>query len=148
MKLLATTFFAAALALVPASLLADQEVTVNCNDQMQFDKKAFEVKAGEAVKITVKNIGQLPKVAMGHNFVILKKGEEIAPFAMKAMTATATEYIPAEKEFKDKILAHSKLLGPGESDTVTVTFKEAGEYNYLCSFPGHFGLMQGKITVK
>lgn len=148
MKSLVTTFFAAALALIPASLLADQEVTVNCNDQMQFDKKAIEVKAGEKVKLTLKNVGKLPKIAMGHNLVILKKGQEVSAFAMKAMTAKDTDYIPADKENKDKILAHSKLLGPGESDTITVTFKEAGVYNYLCSFPGHFGLMQGKITVK
>ena len=148
MKSLATTFFAAVLALAPASVLAQKEIVVNCNDQMQFDKKAIEIKAGEKVKLVVKNIGKLPKVAMGHNLVILKKGEEIAPFAMKAMTAKDTDYIPADKQFKDKILAHSKLLGPGETDTIKVTFKEAGTYNYLCSFPGHFGIMQGKITVK
>ena len=148
MKSLVTTFFAAALSLAPTTLLAEQEVIVNCNDQMQFDKKAFEVKVGEEVKITVKNIGKLPKVAMGHNLVILKKGEEVPAFAMKAMTAKDTDFIPADEATKGKVLANSKLLGPGETDTVTVTFKEAGVYNYLCSFPGHFGLMQGKITVK
>ena len=148
MKSLVTKFFAAALALAPASLLAEKEIVVNCNDQMQFDKKAIEVKAGEPIKLVVKNIGKLPKAAMGHNLVILKKDEEIAPFANKAMLARATDFIPAEKEFKDKILAHTKLLGPGETDTIKVTFKEAGTYNYLCSFPGHFAIMQGKITVK
>ena len=148
MKSLVTTFFAAALALAPASLLADQEVTVNCNDQMKFDKEAIEVKAGEKVKIIVKNIGKLPKVAMGHNLVILKKGEEIAPFAMKVMTARESDFIPVDDATKAKMLAHSKLLGPAETDTITVTFKEPGVYNYLCSFPGHFGSMKGKITVK
>lgn len=147
MKSLVTTFFAAALALAPASLLAG-EVTVECNDQMQFNKKAIEVKAGEAIKLTLKNVGKLPKVAMGHNLIILKKGEEVPAFAMKAMTAKDTDYVPADDATKGKILAYTKLLGPGETDTITVTFKEAGVYNYLCSFPGHFGLMQGKITVK
>ena len=148
MKSLVTTFFAAALALVPASLLADQEVTISCNDQMQFDKKAFEVKTGEKVKLILKNIGKLPKIAMGHNLIILKKGEEVPAFAMKVMTAKESDFIPVDDATKAKMLAHTKLLGPGETDTITVTFKEAGVYNYLCSFPGHFGLMQGKITVK
>ncbi len=148
MKSLVTSFFAAALALAPVSLLADQEVTVECNDQMQFNKKAIDAKAGEAIKLTLKNVGKLPKIAMGHNLIILKKGEEVPAFAMKAMTAKDTDFVPADDATKGKILAHTKLLGPGETDTITVTFKEAGVYNYLCSFPGHFGLMQGKITVK
>jgi len=148
MKSLVTTFFAAALALTPASLLADQEVTVNCNDLMQFDKKAIEVKAGEKLKLTLKNVGKQPKISMGHNLVILKKGEEIAPFAMKVMGLRESDFIPVDDETKAKMIAHTKLLGPGETDTITVTFKEAGTYNYFCSFPGHFGIMKGVITVK
>ena len=46
------------------------------------------------------------------------------------------------------MIAKTKVLGGGESDSVTFSIKEAGEYQYLCSFPGHFALMQGKITVK
>ena len=40
---------------------------------MQFDLKSFDVKAGEKVELTFKNIGKIPKIAMGHNLVILKK---------------------------------------------------------------------------
>ncbi len=164
MKKLTTTLFAAALTLAPASLLAapaagtatekkedkkaDLEITVTCNDQMQFDKKEIEVPAGKVVKLTLKNVGQVPKVAMGHNFVILNKGTNLSAWAMKAMVAKPTDFIPTEEADKKAILAHTKLLGPGEEDSIIFTIKEAGDYEFLCSFPGHFALMKGKITAK
>ncbi len=163
MKQFTTTIFAAALTLAPATLFAapqeaatekkeekkaDQEVTIEANDQMQFNKKAFEIKAGETVKLTLKHVGKLPKVAMGHNIVILKKGTNLAAWASKAMTAAATDYIPADEASKKAVIANTKVLGGGETDSITFSIKDAGEYQYLCSFPGHFAVMQGKITVK
>ncbi len=91
-------------------------------------------------------MGTLPKVAMGHNVVIVKSGEANAPFATAAISAKEHDYIPQDQ--KDKILAATKLLGPGEEDTITFTAPAAGSYNYLCTFPGHFALMNGVMTVK
>ena len=55
----------------------DQTVSITGNDTMQYDVKVFEVKAGSKVKLVLKNIGKVPKIAMGHNIVILKKAWEI-----------------------------------------------------------------------
>ena len=168
MKQLTTKLFAAALTLTPATLLAeppaaatkekvevkkeekkaDKEVVIEANDQMQFNNKALEVKAGETVKLTLKHVGKLPKMAMGHNIVVLKKGTNLAAWAGKAAGAAANGYIPTDKAEQEAILAQTKLIGGGESDSVTFSIKEAGEYQFLCSFPGHFAIMQGKITVK
>lgn len=126
----------------------ETKVEVTANDQMQFSTKSIEVKAGDTVTLTLKHIGQLPKAGMGHNLVILKTGATAAEFAPKAMTAAATEYIPQDAESKGKILAHTKLLGGGESDTITFTAPAAGTYPFLCTFPGHFAVMQGTLTVK
>lgn len=125
---------------------ADVEITVSCNDTMKFDTAVIEAKAGQTVQITIKNTGKLPKAAMGHNIVILNKGIEVMAWAGKAITAAATDYVP-ENAGAD-VIAHSKILGPGESEVVTFTVKEAGEYPFLCSFPGHAGLMKGKVVVK
>lgn len=126
----------------------EAKVEVTGNDQMQFSTKSIEVKAGDKVTLTFKHIGQLPKTAMGHNLVILKAGSAVPDFANKAMAAPTTEYIPQDAETKDKIIAHTKLIGGGESDTITFTAPAAGTYPFLCTFPGHFGLMQGTLTVK
>lgn len=119
--------------------------TVEGNDQMKFDTELIRVKAGEPVEITLKNVGELPKEAMGHNFVILAPGVDLATFGGEAAGAADNEYIP--KSSLSSIVAHTKLLGPGEEDKITVTL-EAGVYDYLCSFPGHWGLMKGQIVAE
>lgn len=137
---------AGAMGMTFSAMAADVAVTITGNDTMQFDKKAFEVSAGDVVTLTFKNVGKLPIVAMGHNLVILNAGEVIAPFAIAAMTQKANDYIPPA--MADKILAKSKLLGPGEEDVLTFTAPAAGTYNYLCTFPGHYAVMNGVMTVK
>ena len=64
-----------------------KKITITGNDTMQFDLKTFEVNAGEKVEFTFKNIGKIPKIAMGHNLVILKKGISAIAFGQKAMGA-------------------------------------------------------------
>ncbi|MEP4077801.1 plastocyanin/azurin family copper-binding protein [Haloferula sp.] len=118
------------------------------NDQMQFDKKELTVTEGQKVTLTLKHIGKLAKNVMGHNVVILQAGTPVPPFAMKAAPAAATDYIPADEESKKLIVAHTKMVGGGESASVTFTAPAPGDYPYICTFPGHFGLMTGKLVVK
>ena len=145
-----TLFLALTAALLsPLAFAQESKVEITANDQMQYSTKAFEVKAGDKVTLTLKHIGQLQKIAMGHNLVIVQKGTEIPAFAMKATPAKDADYIPQDEETKAKIIAHTKLIGGGESDTITFDApKEPGAYPFLCTFPGHFALMQGTMTVK
>ena len=129
---------AAAPAAAPAGPLL-----ITANDQMQFSTKTLEVAAGSEVTVILQNIGTMPKESMGHNFTLLKAGTAVADFGTKAMAAKATDYIPAGDT---SIIVHTKLLGPGESDTLKFTAPPAGEYPYMCTFPGHFALMQGILT--
>ena len=62
--------FLSALFAVMVSVTSGAEIVITGNDTMQFDLKAFEVKAGEKVSLTLKNTGKLPKIAMGHNLVL------------------------------------------------------------------------------
>ena len=105
----------------------------------------IEVKAGQKFKIELKNVGALLKEVMGHDLVVLKPGSDTTTFAGKAMTAKATDYIPTDGA--DLMLAHTKLLGPGESDTIELELP-AGTYPFLCTFPGHVGLMNGQLVVQ
>ena len=127
---------------------AGKTVKVVANDTMKFDVTKIEAAAGSQLTITLVNTGSLPKAAMGHNLVVLKKDANSGAFANAAMTSPQTEYIPAA--MKDQVLATTKLLGPGESDSITFTVpSEPGEYVYLCSFPAHFMAgMKGVIIVK
>jgi azurin len=117
-------------------------------DDMKYDKTLFKIKAGQEVKLTFKNAGKLPKEAMGHNVVILKEGTDVEAFALEALKEKANEYIPQSAEMKNDIIVHTKLLGPGESDTVTFTIADKGVYTFICTFPGHHGTMKGQIVVE
>lgn len=120
-------------------------ITVEGNDQMKFNVELLRVKAGEPVELTFKNVGELPKEAMGHNFIVLNPGVDVATFAGEATAAADNDYIP--KTSLSSIQAHTKLLGPGEEDKITFTL-EKGVYTFVCSFPGHYGIMQGKIVAE
>lgn len=139
-----TTAAPAAQAAPPAPAAA-APITITGNDQMQFSTKAFEVTAGSQVTLIMQNAGTMPKEAMGHNLTILKPGTQPAEVGNRAMNAKATDYIPAGDT---AILFHTRLLGPGESDTLTFTAPPAGEYPYMCTFPGHFAVMNGVMTSK
>ena len=126
-----------------------QKISITGNDQMQFSIREFEVKTGEEVEIEFKNIGKLPKIAMGHNLVILKKGISAIAFGGKAASsgANATNALP--DSVKSDVFAYTKLLGPGEK--AVLKFKaplQSGVHQFLCSFPGHYAIMRGIMTVK
>ena len=126
----------------------DAKIEITGNDQMQYNIKAFEVTEGQKVVLSFKHIGQIPATAMGHNVVILKSGTAVPAFATKCGPAKDTGYIPQDGESKKEIVAYTKMLGGGESDEISFTAPAAGNYPFICSFPGHFAIMQGIMTVK
>lgn len=135
-------------ALCQFAIAQDAKIEITGNDQMQYNIKAFEVTEGQKVVLSFKHIGQLPAAAMGHNVVILKAGTAAPAFSAKCAPAKDNGYIPTDEESKKLIIAHTKMLGGGESDEVTFTAPAAGSYPFICSFPGHFAIMQGVMTVK
>ena len=121
-------------------------LVIEGNDQMQFNVKELRAEAGKPITLTLKHVGKIPKEAMGHNLVILQEGTDEAAFALKASTAKDTDYIPASE--KASIIAHTKLLGGGEEDTIEFTIDKKGTYNFLCTFPGHVAMMKGVLIVE
>jgi azurin len=131
---------------VASASAAPRVVEITANDQMKFSVTAIQAKAGEELKVVLTNAGTLPKEAMGHNFVLLKAGTDVAAFATAAMSAKDTDYVPAS--MKDKVIAATPVLGPKKSAEVVFKAPAAGEYTFICSFPGHYALMKGTLTVK
>lgn len=140
-----------ALAAVVAPLhaaLPPIKVEVTVNDQIRFSTKKIEGKAGVPMEITLKHTGKIAKAQMSHNLVILKPGSMVALISAKCGQAKDTHYIAQDAETKSTILAFAPQLGPGESHVIKFTPKEPGDYPFLCTYPGHFGEMNGVITVK
>jgi azurin len=124
---------------------AQTKVTVESSDQMKYNVSEIKVKAGQSVTLTLKHVGKMPIQAMGHNLVILQKGTNVAEFARSAMTAKATGYVPTGSK---SVIAATKLIGGGQETTITFTAPAKGTYDFICTFPGHFSMMKGKLIVE
>jgi len=131
-----------------AAAKAGRTIQMTGGDDMKFNLTSIDAKPGETIRIVLKSIGTIPKIAMGHNVVVLKLGTDVTEFVKASMNARDTEYVPAD--LKAQVVAATKLAGPGES--VEVTFKvpaKAGSYPFLCTFPGHYAAgMKGMLVVK
>lgn len=137
-----------AVSTVAAGAPAAAVIELTANDSMKYNLTRFEVKAGQEVTVSLTNMGNMPKAAMGHNWVLLKKGSDPKGFVDGAVMAAATDYIPAA--LADQVIVHTKILGPKQTDEVKFAAPtEPGEYVFLCTFPAHFAAgMTGVMVVK
>ncbi|MCI9844639.1 azurin [Flavobacterium pectinovorum] len=131
---------------VQPAATVENVLLIEGNDQMQFNTNELKAVAGKPIKLTLKHVGKIPKEAMGHNLVILQEGTDQSAFALKANEAKATDYIPESE--KASVIAHTKLLGGGEEDTIEFTIDKKGSYPFICSFPGHVAMMKGVLIVE
>jgi azurin len=133
---------------VAANTPAVAVIELTANDSMKFNLARFEVKAGQEVTVSLTNMGSMPKAGMAHNWVLLKKGADPKAYVDAAITAAATDYIPPA--LADQIIAHTKLLGPKQTDEIKFTAPtEPGEYVFVCTFLGHYlAGMHGVMVVK
>jgi len=121
-------------------------ITITGNDQMKFNKDEIRVKAGQKVKLTLKHVGKMGVNVMGHNWALLVQGADMAAVGQAAALAVENDYIPAD--MTDQFIVHTKMLGGGESDTIEFDAPAPGTYTFMCTFPGHYALMQGKLIVE
>jgi len=120
------------------------KVDIAGTDQMQFDKKEISVAADcTEVEVTLKHTGKMTAQQMGHNWV-LAKTSELASIATDGMTSgLPNDYL---KKGDARVLAHTKVVGGGQSATVkfsTSLLKKGEAYSFFCTFPGHSTIMKG-----
>ena len=111
-------------------------------ERMKYDVAEFTVKAGKKIELTFDNPDFLP-----HNIVITqpKAGQEVALAAMAMGEAGFKNgFIPDS----DKIIVHSKMLDHGMDQVLEFKAPEKpGDYEFVCTFPGHYMLMRGMMKV-
>ena len=124
-------------------------IEIAATDTMKFSVTEITAKPGERLSVTLVNLGTTPKFSMGHNWVLLAAGIDVAQFLVAAAEAVTADYVPAGAQ-PDRVLAATKLLGPKERDVVTFAAPATpGRYEFLCSFPGHYQVgMRGVLIVE
>jgi azurin/glucose/arabinose dehydrogenase len=121
---------------------ADQVITLGTKPGLKFDKDEIQVKAGSRIKIVFNNNDD-----MLHNLVVTKPGKanSVGEAALKlGLKGPDMSYVPVTAD----VLFHTNLLQPETTESIYFTApKEAGDYQYVCTFPGHSAVMHGKLKV-
>ncbi|MGC1242632.1 MAG: PVC-type heme-binding CxxCH protein [Chryseosolibacter sp.] len=113
-------------------------------NEMKFDLKNFTVEAGKTVDVIFEN----PDF-MQHNLVVTKPGamEIVGRAADKLATdprGAEMQYVPDIPE----VLFHTRLVNPQETVKLEFTAPATpGDYPYVCTFPGHWSIMNGVMKV-
>lgn len=131
----------------PAAAPAAAAVTLDIGskgDELAYDKTALEAAAGSKITLNFKNNSN-PGANLLHNWVLTKPGTADAVEADGIAAGEANNYI---KPNDDRVIAHTKLAKGGETVSVTFDAPAAGQYPYVCTFPGHGVLMKGTLTIK
>ncbi|MBR9860306.1 hypothetical protein GYB22_06075 [bacterium] len=118
------------------------EASGNTMSEIRYDIKELKVPAKTEITITLKNNSS--DATMLHNFVIIEEGTA-NDVGQSGLKYPDDDYVRPNDL---NVIAHSPLAKPGE--TVEFTFKtpESGTYDFVCTFPGHWGLMKGKFIVE
>ncbi len=126
-------------------LKADVVFTLNTVSQkMAYDKKILYATTGQTVEIVLTNKDQMP-----HNLVVIQAGSletfgKMVDSFLQTPDAAKSGYVPDSRY----VLGTTKMLDPGEVGSVVFEVPEKpGRYPFLCTFPGHWRMMQGVIIV-
>ena len=109
-------------------------------DRLQFDNEKIPVAAGSEVIMCFSNASS----SSPHNWVLVQEGtkDHVAQRGLEA--GPANDYVQPEDL---DVIAHTRLVNPGETGEVRFTAPLAGAYQFVCTFPGHNFIMFGEFAV-
>jgi len=112
---------------------------------MRYDTPRLVVQAGKPFEIILENGDFMP-----HNLAVIKPGTRAklaaasATMNPEALDSEGRAYMPRSTD----ILAATKLIEPGQRQTLKLNAPlTEGNYEYFCTYPGHFELMWGTLVV-
>jgi len=110
-----------------------------------FDNEKLEAKAGSKITLTLKNNAD-PASNRQFNWVLVKPGTMLRVVSDGQSDGSAdTSYV---KPSDDNVIVHTKLVKPGESDTITFDAPPSGQYPFISTFPGYYNTMKGVLTIQ
>ena len=107
-------------------------------DTIQFDKASLQETAIYSVTVTFTNVSTVNQ----HNWVLVQPGTKDAVAAADVEAGEANSWVQPDD---DRVIAHTKPLGPGESEEIKFTGQIAGIYQFVCTSPGHSATMFGEF---
>ena len=120
-------------------------IRIDTASGLTFATKSFAVRAGERISLTLANPDTMP-----HNLAIAKPGTlakvgDGANHMAAQPDGGARRYVPPG----DDVLFFTDIIEPTKAFTIHFNAPaERGEYPYLCTFPGHWQIMNGVMVVE
>jgi glucose/arabinose dehydrogenase/azurin len=114
-------------------------------EQMRYDSPRLVVEAGKPFEVIFENADFMP-----HNLIFGP------PNSREAIATAASTMRPDELDSKGRaylpkgfdLIGATRLTEAGQRETLKLTAPEKeGEYDYVCTFPGHWTLMWGTLIV-
>lgn len=122
-----------------------REIEIVVGPNLSYLPRQLEASPGESLAVTLVNPDVVP-----HNWALLTPGSlslvgEAANKLIADPQAVARQYIPES----DNVLAYTDIVPPREQQTIYLTVPDtAGRYPFLCTFPGHWMVMNGELVVR
>ena len=122
-----------------------QPLKLQTAGNLTYSSKTLTVRAGQTVKFTLENPDVVP-----HNWALLKPGTlarvgELTNRLIADPEAASRHYIPDSTD----VLCYTDVVYPGDQCAIYFEApKEPGRYPYLCTFPGHWLVMNGELIVE
>jgi azurin len=141
----------AALAIKPipnrwrAPIAGARAITIEAGKNLSFSARSITARPGEPIRLTFVNPDVVP-----HNWALIKAGTlprvgALVNQIVAEPDAAVRHYIPRS----DDILAYTDIVGPQEQFIISFRAPTTpGRYPYLCTFPGHWMVMNGELIVK
>lgn len=118
----------------------DTVVVKSSGTDLSYDVTEIRAEAGSTLTIRYENTSNMP-----HNIVFVNERSDIQPVGIAGIQAREFDYIPQGEAIQEKIFGYTKLAKPGDTVYVTITVPPPGTYPYICTYPGHFTMMQGNL---
>jgi len=112
---------------------------------LSFSSRVLHVQAGEPLALTLNNPDVVP-----HNWALVKPGtlQTVGDQANRLVAdpeAVIRQYVPQTSD----VLCYTDIIEPQEQGTIYFTAPlTPGRYPYLCTFPGHWMVMNGEMIVE
>jgi azurin len=114
---------------------------LTAGDDVAFNTQTLSAQAGSKITITFANKSSDKQF----NWVLAQPGKMLRVVTDGQSEGEASGYV---KQGDQNVIAFTKLLKPGESDTITFDAPAVGDYPFFCTFPGFYTRLNGTLTVK
>jgi putative heme-binding domain-containing protein len=122
----------------------ERPVAIEAGKNLSYSVRTLDVRAGEPIRLTFSNPDVVP-----HNWALIRPGAlsrfgDLVNKIVAEPDAALRQYVPRSED----LLVYTDVVGPGEQFTISFRAPtEPGRYPYLCTFPGHWMVMNGEMRV-